>query len=143
MTYATLQQVKETVPTRDLQLLTDFDGAGDVIVDARIEAALADATAEMNGWLTKAVSLPIANPPEYLSVVCRDLAMYRLHVNVGRVTDSQEKLRDAAIAYLKLVARGEASIGDETAEDTIETSDGIITAEGPDRVMTRDNLRRF
>lgn len=143
MSYASIDTLKATIPPTELQLLTDFDGARDTIDDARIQSALDDASAEINGYISKAVTLPIANPPAMLGVVCRDLAIHRLYANVGRITDTQEKLRDAAISYLKMVRDGKVSIGDETPEDTVQSSGGVASVEGPARVMTRDNLRGF
>ncbi len=78
-----------------------------------------------------------------LSVICRDLAVYRLYAHAGRITETQDKLRDEAIRYLRNVADGTLSIGDEIAGDQIETSPGVVIDEGPDRVMTRDKLRSF
>jgi len=141
MTYATREDLKAVVPVRDLQLLTDFDGAADTVDDTKLDQALIDATAEVNGYISKRVTLPLADTPDMLRVVCRDLAIYRLHANVSRVTDTQEKLRDAAISFLKQVQDGKTSIGDDDA--TVETSEGVVTAEGPDRVMTRDSLKGF
>lgn len=143
MTYATVQQLKQSIPAHDLALLTDFDGAATVADDARILAALQDATAEINGYIAKVVKLPIADPPDMLRVVCRDIALHRLYANVGRITDTQENLREASMSYLRMVRDGKVSIGDETGGDEIQTSEGAVSIEGPDRVFTRDSLRRF
>ena len=111
--------------------------------DARLEAALRDAAAEINGYIAKAVQLPLQSPPDMLRVVCRDLAVHRLYANVGRVTETQDKLRDSALAYLRMVRDGKTSIGDADGGAEIQTSDGSMTIEGPDRVMSRDSLRNF
>ena len=141
MTYATRDHIKEVTPERDLLLLTDFDGAADAVDDTKLDAALTDATAEINGYISKRVTLPLPETPDMLRVVCRELAIYRLHANVGRVTETQEKLRDAAISFLKQVQDGKTSIGDD--QDTVQTSEGAVTAEGPERVMTRESLKGF
>jgi len=143
VTYALITDLKATIPARDLQLLSDLDGAAGAVDDLRLEAALRDATAEINGYIAKAVKLPLEDPPDMLRVVCRDLAVHRLYANVGRVTETQDKLREAAIAYLKMVRDGKASIGDAEGGAQVQTSEGAVSIEGPDRVMTRDSLRRF
>ena len=74
-----------------------------------------------------------------LRVVCRDLAVHRLYANVGRVTETQDKLRDSALAYLRMVRDGKTSIGDADGGAEIQTSDGSMTIE----VMSRDSLRNF
>lgn len=143
MSYATVNDLRDTLPPRDLQLLTDHDGAADEIDDSKLTAALRDATAEINGYIAKAVDLPLAEPPDMLRVVCRDLAVYRLYANVSRVTETQEKLRKAAISYLEMVGEGKVSIGDGTGGNEVQTSEGAVTVEGPERVMSRDALKGF
>jgi len=143
MTYATVDDIKTTVPARDLELLTDHSDAADTIDDAKISQALSDATAEINGYIAKRVTLPLADPPDMLRVACRDIAIHRLHANVGRVTETQDKLREAVVAYLIMVRDGKVSIGDETGGYEEQTSPGVVIDEGPDRVMTRDTLRNF
>ncbi len=143
MTYASIDDLKATIPARDLALLTDFDGAGDTVDDDRLAAALRDGAAEINGYIAKVVTLPLVAPPDMLRVVCRDLAIHRLYANAGRVTETQEKLRDASVSYLRMVRDGKVSIGDEDGGAEIQTSEGVATVEGPERVMTRDSLRNF
>ena len=143
MTYALITDLKATIPNRDLELLSDMDGAVGTVDDARLEAALRDAAAEINGYIAKAVQLPLQSPPDMLRVVCRDLAVHRLYANVGRVTETQDKLRDSALAYLRMVRDGKTSIGDADGGAEIHTSAGSMTIEGPDRVMSRDSLRNF
>lgn len=143
MTYASPQDIVDRLPERELQLLTDFNGQADAIDGGKIANALDDAAAEINSYIAKVVTLPLASVPAMLSVVCRDLAIHRLYANVGKVTETQDKLRDAAISYLRSVQAGDASLGDETAADTVEASEGAVMVEGPDRVMTRDSLARF
>lgn len=143
MTYATVQDLTDTIPARDLQLLTDQDGASDAVVTSKLQAALNDATAEINGYISKRVELPLDNPPDMLRVVCRDIAIHRLHANAGTVTDDRVQLRDAAIEYLRMIRDGKVNIGDETGGDEQEASEGVVMTDGPDRVMTRDNLGKF
>ncbi|APE43653.1 hypothetical protein BOO69_09670 [Sulfitobacter alexandrii] len=143
MTYATVDDLKQTIPNRDLALLTDFDGAGDTVDDSRLEAALRDGTAEVNGMISKVVALPLDNPPDMLRVACRDIAIHRLYANAGRVTETQQKLRDAAMSYLRMIRDGKVSIGDSEGGAEVEASEGAMTIEGPERVFTRDSLRRF
>ena len=143
MTYATVNDIKAVIPAHDLQLLTDQDGASDTIDDTKLAAALDDATAECNSYIAKRVLLPLADPPHMLKVACRDLAVHRLYANTGNIPEAQDKLQTAAVNYLKMVQDGKVSIGDETGGDEEQTSPGVVMDEGPDRVMTRDSLRRF
>lgn len=145
MTYATPNDLKAAIPEGDLRLLTDWDGAADLTNDATLLGALKDATAEVDSYIAKKVSLPLASPPHMLNVVCRDLAFCRLYANVGRMTETQEKLRTAAISYLTKVSEGKVSIGDDGdgIGDPVETSPGVVLSEGDGRTMTRQSLKAY
>jgi phage gp36-like protein len=144
MTYATVDHLKAVIPPGDLALLTDWDGTVDAPDDARLLSALEDATATVNGWIAKRVRLPLADPPQMLKVVTRDLALHRLYANTGGIIpDAVKALHDGAMAYLKDVARGEVSIGDEVAGNTAEASPGAVLDEGGAPVFTRETLKGY
>jgi len=142
MSYATIAQLKGAITQRDLQLLTDFEGAG-VASDARITEALEDASAEIDSYIAKVVALPLATPPRILSVMARDLAMHRLYVNLGHDMATFGKLRTDAINTLKSIARGETAIGGGSETPTEVTSPGVAMTDGPERRLTRKSLKGF
>ncbi|MGR3479363.1 gp436 family protein [Salipiger marinus] len=142
MPYASTDQLKAVIPAQDLALLTDFDGAA-TASDARLEQALDDASSEINTYIAKVVKLPIANPPHILTVICRDLAMHRLYINLGHDTEVYDRLRKDAIAMLRSIARGETAIGDDGDGDSTLTSPGVAMTDGPARLFTRDSLKGF
>ncbi|MEM6726862.1 MAG: DUF1320 domain-containing protein [Pseudomonadota bacterium] len=142
-TYASLQELKDAVPAADLESLTDHDGSEGAIVEAKLIAALEDATAQINSYIGRRASLPLSAPPRMLAVVCRDLALYRLYANAGRVTEDVARLHKSSIAYLSDVAEGKLSLGDEDAADTVEASPGAVFTEGDAPVMTRESLKGF
>lgn len=142
MTYASVDQLKAVIPVRDLELLTDFEGEGEPS-DARLAEALADATAEINGYIAKVVSRPLADPPRILMVICRDLAMHRLYLNLGHDMAVYDRLRKSAIETLKDIAAGKTAIGDDGDGPDHITSPGAAMTEGAGRHMTRDSLRGY
>ena len=142
MPYASTDQLKAVIPAQDLALLTDFDGAA-TASDARLEQALDDASSEINTYIAKVVKLPIANPPHILTVICRDLAMHRLYINLGHDTEVYDRLRKDSIAMLRSIARGETAIGDDGDGDSTLTSPGVAMTDGPARLFTRDSLKGF
>lgn len=141
MPYASVAQLKAVIPPRDLELLTDFEGAAEPS-DARLEQALADASAEIDSYIAKVVTLPLANPPHLLTVICRDIAMHRLYVNLGHEMTGFEGLRSNAIDTLKSIRKGETAIGDDDGPAEV-TTPGVAMTEGPEREMTRDKLWGF
>lgn len=141
MAYASADQLKAVIPPSDLQLLTDFEGF-ELPVDARLSQALDDASAEIDSYIAKVVALPLASPPHILTVICRDLAMHRLYVNLGHDMTAYQRLRGDALATLKSIARGETAIGDDDGPAEL-TSPGVAMTDGVERQMTRDRLRGF
>ena len=142
MPYASVDQLKAVIPDTDLALLTDFAG-GETASDARLDQALDDATAEINTYIAKAFPLPLADPPHILVVICRDLAMHRLYVNLGHAENPFDALRAAALFTLKGIAAGRVSIGDDGDGETERTSPGVAMTDGPERQLTRDSLKGF
>lgn len=141
MLYATLAELKAVIPMSDLQLLTDFEGE-EQPSDVRLSRALADASAEIDGYVGGLVrGLP--DPPHILTVYARDLAMHRLYLNLGHDMTSRDKVRASIIAYLRQVQAGEASLGDDGTGVRVESTPGVAMTDGPDRVMTRDQLRGY
>jgi len=143
MTYATVDQLKAVIPARDLELLTDFEGDG-LASDSRLTQALADATAEINGYIAKVIGGRVLDPaPHILTVICRDLAMHRLYLNLGHEMKVYDGLRKSAIATLKDIANGATAIGDDGDGADQLTSPGVAMIDGPDRLLTRDSLKGF
>ncbi|WP_411836706.1 gp436 family protein [Paracoccus sp. ME4] len=140
--YATVAQLKEVITPRDLELLTDFERGG-APSDARLEQALADATAEINSYIGKVVRRPLIDPPHILTVICRDLAMHRLYLNLGHDMTSLDKVRKNWIETLKSMQSGETSIGDDGDGPDQMISPGVAMTDGPERLFTRDRLRGY
>lgn len=143
MAYASAADLKSVIPPRDLDLLTDFDGGADATVDERLERALADASAEIDGYISRQVgATPMIDPPHVLNVICRDLALHRLYRNLGHDTDRLKALRADATGWLRDVAAGRIALGDDT-QPAAPTSGGVAMTDGPERVLTRDSLRGY
>ena len=142
MAYASIDQLKAVIQPRDLELLTDFEGSG-TPSDDRLVEALDDATSEINSFIGKVVTLPLAEPPRLLTVLCRDLAMHRLYVNLGHDMAAYQRLRKDAIDTLRAIAAGQTAIGDDGDGPSEMTSPGVAMTDGPERLFTRNSLRGF
>ena len=138
--YATVADLRAVIPARDLDLLARFEGEEGLSADQRLERALIDASAEIDGYLRRQVSLPLGDPPHVLNVYCRDLALWRLYRNLGHDGERLKALREGAIAWLKDVASGKVGLGDDT-DAPRETSGGVAMTDGPERRLTRSSLR--
>lgn len=92
MAYATVQDLLERYPRRDLAHLTDPQGQ--VVDEARLEAALADASAEMDRYGLQTVQ---ALPEAERKRICCDIAIYRLMVlrPLDDIQDARRRYEDA------------------------------------------------
>ncbi len=116
----------------------DHDGTADPAVVAR---ALADADAEIDGWLASRYPVPVDPPSPRLKALATEIAWYRLHQDG---TDDKSPSRLAyldAIAYLRRVSDGSADLpGAAGAVAPVAPSSGARLA-GPERTFSRASLR--
>lgn len=119
---------------RELIQLTDDDGL-DVINSDILNAAIEDAEAEINGYLSK-YALPLATVPSVLVRKSCDIARYFLYDDAA--TEEVEKRFDKAVAFLLNVARGVISLGPDSQGDVAEVSSGAVMQSGG-RVFGRDD----
>lgn len=127
MAYAVKADLQQRVTQKRLVELTDFDGSGE-LNDARITETLDMASAEIDSYASGRYSLPLAASNQ-VKDLCLRIAIYRLYANRQREMPEMVKNdRDDAIALLKDVAAGKASLDQPAAVQTAETD-----------VMTRDH----
>lgn len=109
MAYATPQDLVTRFGMDEMQQLSDIQtprvGA---VVPAVLEQFLADASAEIDGYLAARYPLPLAATPALLVVFACDIARYRLMST--RVDDRIEASYKAAILYLREVALGKIAL---------------------------------
>lgn len=110
MPYATRQDMIDRFSEVELVQLTDRGNVrADRIVDAVLNRALDDASAEIDGYLAGRYTLPLSPVPANLALICCDIARYRLQHN-----EAAEAVREryaAAIKFLTKVATGEIQLG--------------------------------
>lgn len=108
MPYATQADLEARFGTDELTQLTDRVGAG--IPDAAIVArALADADAEIDGYLASRYALPLATVPPVLARIACDIARYRLWED--RASEEVRLRYEDARRLLESIARGQVSLG--------------------------------
>lgn len=130
MPYATRAEMIDRFSEAELIQLTDKGSVrADRIVDAVLNRALADASAEIDGYLAGRYTLPLAPVPANLPLLCCDIARYRLQHN-----EASEAVKDryaAAIRFLTKVATGEIAIGATAlGEAPAATGKGVIFTPG-------------
>ena len=136
MSYATPADMLARYGEATMIGLSDLERRG-VIDDATVQMALDDATAEIDGYLNR-YRRPFATVPRILTVYCCDIARYRLATGMRQLTDDIQSRYDAAIAYLKLVARGQAGISGLPLLGEVDTVGAVVMQTPPNKVFGRD-----
>ena len=97
----------------ELISLSDKAGLlGGVIDDVALAQSIADATAEIDSYLTGHISLPIAAPSDYLIRIACDMVRYYLY-DIGSIEPVTKKY-DVAVKFLRGVATGETMLSSLT-----------------------------
>ncbi len=140
MAYCTLTDILERVPEELLIQLTDDAGAG--AVEASVVArAIADADAEINGYLGSRLAVPLDPAPVLLRKLSVDMAVYHLHARRAGAPEEWRQRYEDARRLLNDVARGRVSLGVADPQGTPQPATMLATSQ--ERVFTRDGMKDF
>ena len=113
MPYVTQQQLVDRFGEEELIQLTDRANVGAIDV-AVLNQAIADAGAEIDGYLAGRYRLPLTTVPVILALYSGDITRYRLHDDGA--TDEVRRRYEDAMKFLRLAADGKVMLGaDEPA----------------------------
>ncbi|WP_066568051.1 gp436 family protein [Snodgrassella sp. CFCC 13594] len=139
MNYATVADMVARFGELEVMQITDRNQDNQIDHDVA-EVALADATAEINGYLGR-YPLPFVEVPPILTRLCCDIARYRLCATNG-VSITEEIERRYKIDVLKLLeglAKGDVTLGIEADGDQVASGDTVQFVNNKNRVFARDN----
>lgn len=141
MTYATQADLVARFGDAELAQRTDREN-GTVIDAVVLERALADADAEINSYLAKRYTLPLASTPVVLTRLACDMARYRLFDD-GTPDTVRQRYEDA-VSLLKRMASGDVTLGNEAAIDSAAatSTDQVVHCFSP-RAITDNSTRGF
>jgi len=150
--YATPTDLIARYPNRDLVQLSNEDPTQSTVNTAPLAQALNDASAEIDGYLESRFALPLTDPPQVLTRLTCDIAIYRLQTlrPLHDLADARKRYEDGVELLLR-VARGEVTLG--LALDNIEPAQAqgaVVTQAGgdasgalPSRVFDRGSLKGY
>ncbi len=121
MTYCTKKDLTDRFGIDELVEITDTNNVGD-IDDVKLNQAIADAGAEIEGYVAGRYSLPLTIVPPVLKMYACDITRYKLYDD--RVTEQVEKRYNDAMKYLMRLAEGKVTLG--IAEATEAANGGSI-----------------
>ena len=141
MSYASLPLLQERFGLDELIQRSDkylpYTGA---VVTSVIDRAVADADAEIDGFVGSRYTLPLPEPvpPGLVPIAC-DIARYRLYDDAVPVIVRQRY--EDAIARLRDIAAGRLSLGIDPAPAA--SSQGSVAVRAPARIFGADQLRDY
>ena len=99
MVYAQPSDMIARYPNRDLVQLTNEDPTQTVVNQIVLQQALADASAEIDGYLESRFTLPLSDPPAVLARLTCDVAMYRLQAlrPLHDLAEARKRYEDAVV----------------------------------------------
>lgn len=150
MSYSTKPEVREMLKDDALNAIIgdtfiEDPAEREELVTPIIKGAIADADAEIDGYLAKRYRVPVSPAPRILNKLSKDIAIYNLYSRIGIDENTDEKnflnRYKAAIDFLKLVAEGKASIGVGGEDDPTSAAATGFTAKSNARLFTRNNMK--
>jgi len=140
MTYATAADLESRVGKQELIVLAPNDQDPSEYDLTKVNAALTDATAEIDTYLSGVLKNLVDPKPVALVRRCCDLSRYFLMDD--RPTDQAEKRHEEAIEFLKAAAKGDIHLGEEKASGLSEAK-AVVTKTRANRIFTADTLSEF
>ena len=136
MSYSTSAEVREMLKDDALNAIIgdtfiEEPAQREELVAPIIDAAIADADGEIDGYLAKRYAVPLAPVPKVINKFSKDIAVYNLFSRIG--IDE--------VKFLTLVAEGKVSIGADADGDPASAAAIGFTVRSNPRVFSRGQLR--
>ena len=151
MSYSTRAEVREMIKDDALNAIIgdtfiEEPAKREELVAPIIDAAIADADGEIDGYLAKRYAVPLAPVPKVINKFSKDIAVYNLFSRIGidEGTDQKTYLNryNAAVKFLTLVAEGKVSIGtgDGGDDPAAAAATGFAARSNP-RLFSRGSMK--
>ena len=141
MSYTSLALLQDRFGLDELVQRSDkFQPYTGAVVTSVIDRAIADADAEIDGYVGSryTLPLPLPTPPVLVPIAC-DIARYRLYDDA--VPEVVRQRYEDAIARLRDIAAGRLSLGVDPAPAA--SSQGTVVVRAPERIFSADALRDY
>lgn len=138
--YATKQTMIDKYGERELIELTDrVEPYMSIINDAVLNAALSTATAMIDSYVSKRYDLPLAEVPAVLVPHAAAIAWYTLHR--GNYPEAVRVEYEDALSFLRMISKGDALLDVQGTQPSSAPAEARV--EGPERIFSRDSLKRY
>jgi phage gp36-like protein len=143
MAYCALDDLKKLLPEERIIELTDDEDLG-TVNQARVDEAISQADAEIDGYLGERYSVPLTAVPAVVKKLSVDMAVYHLYSR--RAEEMPETRKDRyrhAVRFLEGVSKGTVSLGADPAPGAPAESHAETNKSEDGNVFSRETLRNF
>lgn len=123
MAYTNANEMIARFGELELVQLTDRDNLTGQVVLQVLDAAIADAEAEVDSYLAVRYALPLEAVPDILKSITADLARYRMHD--GAMPETVQQRYTDALRFLRDVSARKASLDRYANGDTPAVANGV------------------
>lgn len=110
MAYCTINDIKDQIDEEILIQLTDDENAGSVN-ETRVTAAITAADGEIDSYLSRRYTVPLASTPEVIKKVSVDIAIWNLYSRREKMEEVRKSRYDSAVKLLMAMSEGKATLG--------------------------------
>jgi len=143
MAYCTQSDILNQITTVELIQLTD-DAVAGVINTTIVARAIADADAEIDGYLGSRHVVPLTTVPAIVLKISVDLSIFNLYSRRGTIPDIRADRYKNAIRFLEQVGQGKISLGaSDPGGNPPESNAPEMSGSNPERSFTRSTLESF
>ena len=141
MPYSALADITALIPERTVINLTDDSGLG-VPDQVKVDAAIADADAEIDGYCAGRYTVPFDPVPAVIRKCSADIAIYNLYSRCAEsIPESRKDRYKNCLELLKNIARGIVTIGETAAPPPVSTGGGKVSA--PERIFSAEKMETY
>jgi len=139
MSWLTRALVLRRIDESELLQLTDDNDTG-VEDSDRVNEALADAEAEVDGYVQKRYTLPLASVPPLLIRIAPDIFKWHLYGRRGVKDEAVDLRYEKAVKLLEKIASGSVSLG---IENPPPQNPAAQIVESTGKTFSRTSLKGF
>jgi phage gp36-like protein len=141
MPYSDLTDIENQIDESDLIGLTDDEDTG-AHNSGRILRAIDDADSEINGYIGMRYTVPLDPVPVLIRKFSTDIAVWNLYARREGAPEDRKIRYEKALEYLKGVAKGIFSLGEnDPAETPSDSARPELTY--AERIFSREKMRDF
>ena len=141
MAYSAKADILEQLDEDILIQLTDDHDAG-VVDDDAVTRAIADADSEIDSYCGTRHAIPFSTVPPRVRKLSVDISIYNLYARRKGAPEDRKTRYDNAIRFLKDVAKGVATLGEDDPDGSPGESN-TPDIDQSDRIFTRDKMKGF